>query len=261
MTEVPQVDFSKRLLDFTGQVALVTGGRSGIGAATAIAFAQQGAKVAIAGRSDADQTLAAIKDAGGEGIFVKTDVSVGSDVQHMVETVVDTYGRLDVAFNNSGLLPVTTDLINQTEEDFQNIINVDLKGVFLCMKYQIPQMIKQGGGAIINCGSVVSIAADPGMAPYVAAKHGVAGLTRAAGIEYIKQNVRINLIAPGLTATEMTAGWLADPDFCEMVKGFNFVNRWAEPSEIAGLVLFLASPMASFIAGSIFVADAGQTAH
>lgn len=251
----------KQLLDFTGQVVLITGGRSGIGQATAVAFAEQGAKVVIAGRSHSDETLAKIKAVGGEGIFIKTDVSIASDVKNLVDTIVAKYGRLDVAFNNSGLLPVTTDLVNQTEEDFQKIIDVDLKGVFLCMKYQIEQMLKQGGGAIINCGSVVSVAADPGMAPYVAAKHGVAGLTRAAGIEYIKNNIRINLLAPGFTATEMTAGWLADPEFCEMVKGFNFAHRWAEPEEMAGMVLFLASPMASFMAGSIVTIDAGQTAH
>jgi len=252
----------KNLLDFTGQVVLITGGRSGIGQATAVMFAEQGAKVVIAGRSHADETLAKIKEVGGEGMFVKTDVSIAADVENCINTIVEKYGRLDVAFNNSGLLPVTTDLINQTEEDFQKIIDVDLKGVFLCMKYQIPVMLKQEtGGAIINCGSVVSVAADPGMAPYVAAKHGVAGLTRAAGIEYIKDNIRINLVAPGFTATEMTSGWLADPDFCEMVKGFNFVHRWAEPEEMAGIVLFLASPMASFMAGSIVTLDGGQTAH
>jgi NAD(P)-dependent dehydrogenase (short-subunit alcohol dehydrogenase family) len=251
----------QKLLDFTGQVVLITGGRSGIGQATAVAFAGQGAKVVVAGRSNADETMAKIKEAGGEGMFVKTDVSVAADVQNVIDATVSKYGRLDAAFNNSGLLPVTTDLVNQTEEDFQKIIDVDLKGVFLCMKYEITQMLKQGGGAIINCGSVVSVAADPGMAPYVAAKHGVAGLTRAAGIEYIKDNIRINLIAPGFTATEMTSGWLADPEFCEMVKGFNFAHRWAEPEEMAGIVLFLASPMASFMAGSIVTLDAGQTAH
>ena len=253
---------AKNLLDFTGKVVLVTGGRSGIGQATAVAFAEQGAKVIIAGRSHADETLAKIREAGGEGSFIKTDVSVPTDVENLINEIVAKYGRLDVAFNNSGLLPVTADLVDQTVEDFQRIIDVDLKGVFLCMKYQIPVMRKQEtGGAIINCGSVVSIAADPGMAPYVAAKHGVAGLTRAAGIEYIKDNVRINLLAPGFTSTEMTAGWLSDPEFCEMVKSFNFAHRWADPGEISGLVLFLASPMASFIAGSVFAVDAGQTAH
>ena len=252
----------KNLLDFTGQVVLVTGGRSGIGQATAVAFAEQGAKVVIAGRSHATETLAKIKEVGGDGIFIKADVSVSSDVQNLIDEIVAKYGRLDVAFNNSGLGVVTADLVNQTEEDFQTIMDVDLKGVFLCMKYQIPVMQKQKtGGAIINCGSVVSVAADPGMAPYVAAKHGVAGLTKAAGIEYIKDNVRINMLAPGFTATEMTAGWMADPQFCEMVKGFNFAHRWAEPEEMTGLVLFLASPMASFIAGAVFVVDAGQTAH
>ncbi len=253
---------AKNLLDYTGKVVLITGGRSGIGAATAVMFAEQGAQVIIAGRSHADETLTKIKDIGGKGEFIKCDVSVAGDVQNVVDTIVGKYGRLDVAFNNSGLLPVTTDLINQTEEDYQKIMDVDVKGVFLCMKYQIPVMLKQEtGGAIINCGSVVSVAADPGMAPYVAAKHGVAGLTRAAGIEYIKDNVRINLIAPGFTATEMTSGWMSDPEFCEMVKGFNFAHRWAQPEEMAGIVLFLGSPMASFIAGSIFVLDAGQTAH
>jgi len=253
---------AKNLLDFTGQVALITGGRSGIGAATAVMFAEQGAKVVIAGRTPADKTLEKIQAVGGEGIYIQTDVSKGADVQNLINAIIEKYGRLDVAFNNAGLLPVTTDLVHQTEEDFQQIIDVDLKGVFLCMKYQVEVMLKQEtGGAIINCGSVVSVAADPGMAPYVAAKHGVAGLTRAAGIEYIKDNIRINLIAPGFTATEMTAGWLADPDFCEMVKGFNFVHRWAEPEEIAGIVLFLASPMASFMAGSIVTLDGGQTAH
>ncbi len=254
---------AKNLLDFTGQVVLITGGRSGIGQAAAVAFAEQGAKVVIAGRSNADETLAKIKELGGEeGMFIKADVSIAADVKNMVDAIVKKYGRLDVAFNNSGLLPVTADLVDQTEEDFQKIIDVDLKGVFLCMKEEIGQMLKQeSGGAIINCGSMVSFVADPGMAPYVAAKHGVAGLTKGAGIEYAKHNIRINLVAPGLTATEMTSGWLSDPEFCELVKSYNFVNRWAEPEEIVGLVLFLASPMASYIAGSIFVADGGQTAH
>ncbi|HWQ74923.1 MAG TPA: SDR family oxidoreductase [Syntrophomonas sp.] len=252
---------SQNLLDFTGQVVLVTGGRSGIGQATAIAFAGQGAKVVIAGRSHADETLARIKEAGGEAIFVQGDVSVAADVQNIVNTTVSTYGRLDVAFNNSGLLPVTANLIEQTEEDYDKIMDVDLKGLFLCMKYEIPQMLKQGGGAIINSGSVVSLVADPGMSPYVAAKHGAAGLTKAAAIEYIKDNIRINLVAPGFTATEMTAGWMADPAFCEMVKSFNAANRWASPEEIAGIVLFLASPLASFIAGAVCPVDAGQTSH
>lgn len=250
-----------QLLDFTGKVVLVTGGRSGIGQATAVAFAKQGAQVVIAGRSHADETLARIKDNGGEATFVKGDVSVSADVQNFVNTAVSKYGRLDVAFNNAGLLPITASLVEQSEEDYDKIMNVDCKGVFLCMKYEIPEMLKVGGGAIINCGSVVSVVADPWMAPYVAAKHGVAGLTKGAALEYTKDNVRINAIAPGFTGTEMTAGWMADPEMCELVKTYNFANRIADPEEVAGLVLFLASPMASFISGGVYPVDAAQTAH
>ena len=251
----------EQLLDFTGKVVLVTGGRSGIGQATAVAFARQGAKVVVNGRTNADETLARIKEFGGEAIFVRGDVSVAADVKNMVDTAVEKYGRLDVAFNNAGLGAVTANLVEQTEEDFDRIMAVDCKGVFLCMKYQIPQMLKQGGGAIINCGSVVSMVADPGMAPYVAAKHGVAGLTRAAALEYTRHNIRINCIAPAFTATEMTARWIADPEFCEMVKSFNFANRIAKPEEIAGIVLFLASPLASFISGAVYAVDGAQSAH
>jgi len=251
----------EQLLDFTGKVVLITGARSGIGQATAVAFAKQGAKVVLAGRSNVDETLERIKKVGGEAIFVKGDVSIAADVQRFVKTAVDTYGSLDVAFNNAGLLPVAANLADQTEEDFDRIMAVDSKGVFLCMKYEIKQMLKQGGGAIINVGSVVSLVADPGMAPYVAAKHAVAGLTKAAAQEYIKDNIRINAIAPGFTATEMTAGWMADPQMCELVKSYNAAHRIASPDEIAGIALYLASPLASFTAGAIIPVDAAQTAH
>ncbi len=251
----------KQLLDFTKQVVIITGGRSGIGRATAIAFARQGAKVVIAGRSNADETIRSIKDENGEAIFVQTDVSIAADVQNLIKTTIGTYGRLDVAFNNAGLLPVTANLADQTEEDFDKIIAVDLKGVFLCMKYQIPEMLNMGGGSIINCGSVVSVVADPGMSPYAAAKHGVAGLTKGAALEYAKSNIRINTISPALTETGMTQGWLADPDMRELVKSYNATNRIATPEEIAGIVLFLASPMASFITGAVYLVDGGQTAH
>jgi NAD(P)-dependent dehydrogenase (short-subunit alcohol dehydrogenase family) len=251
----------EQLLNFTGKVALVTGGGSGIGQATAVAFARQGAKVVIAGRTNADETLRRIKQAGGEAIFVRTDVSRTADVQNLVNTTIKTYGRLDIAFNNAGLLPVTANLIDQAESDFDKIIAVDLKGVFLCMKYQIPEMLKVGGGSIINCGSVVSLVADPGMSPYAAAKHGVAGLTKATALEYAKQDVRVNCIAPSFTETGMTQGWLADPAMRELVKSYNAANHIASSEEISGIVLFLASPMASFVTGAVFSIDGGQTAH
>jgi NAD(P)-dependent dehydrogenase (short-subunit alcohol dehydrogenase family) len=251
----------EQLLDFTGKVVAITGGGSGIGQATAVAFARQGANVIIAGRSNADETLQRIKEAGGEALFVRADVSQEADVQAFIKKITDTYGRLDIAFNNAGLLPVTADLADQTAEDFDRIMSVDVRGVFLCMKYQIPEMLKAGGGSIINCGSIVSLVADPGMSPYVAAKHAVAGLTKAAALEYAARKVRVNTICPGLTETGMTKGWLADPKMRELVKSYNAAHRIAAPDEIAGIVLFLASPMASFVTGGIYPVDGAQSAH
>jgi len=250
----------KQLLDFTGKVVLVTGARSGIGRAAAVAFAEQGAKLALAGRSNCDETLACIKAVGGEGIFVKGDVSVARDVQNIVNTTVKTYGRLDVAFNNSGVMPPNANIPDHPEESFDQIISVDLKGVFLCMKYEIPEILKQGGGAIINNGSVASLIGGMGQCGYVAAKHGVAGLTKAAACEFAKDNIRINMIAPGFTATEMTGPWLADPELEAYFKSLNVSNRYVQPEEIVGLVLFLASPMASFMAGAVIPVDGGQVA-
>jgi NAD(P)-dependent dehydrogenase (short-subunit alcohol dehydrogenase family) len=247
--------------DFTGKTVLVTGGRSGMGQAVSVAFARNGAKVAIMGRRPADETLARIKAVGGEGIFVRGDVSSPEDVQAVVRTTVETFGRLDIAFNNAGVVPATAPLVDQGVEEFDRVVGADLRGVFLCMKYEIPEMLKVGGGAIVNNGSVVSLVADPGMAPYVAAKHGVAGLTKAAALEYAQQGIRINAIGPAFVATEMTQFWLDDPVMAETVKSFNAQGRVAVPEEITGLVMLLASPMASFITGGVYPIDGGQTAH
>jgi NAD(P)-dependent dehydrogenase (short-subunit alcohol dehydrogenase family) len=251
----------KQLLSFEDKVVIVTGARSGIGKAIAIAFGEQGAKVVCAGRRACDDTVAAITAAGGTAITITADVSSDEDVKNLIAKTVATYGRLDVLVNNAGSLPPTKPLAEQTVEDFDHTMAVDVRGVFLGMKYAIPELEKVGGGAIVNIASVAGLVADPGMAPYVAAKHAVVGITKAAGIEYGASNIRINGIAPGFVASEMTQGWMDDPEMKALVTSYNFQHRIADPSEIAGVALFLASPMAGFMSGTIVTVDAGQTSH
>jgi NAD(P)-dependent dehydrogenase (short-subunit alcohol dehydrogenase family) len=249
-------------LDFTGKVALVTGGATGIGRATSLAFARQGATVVIGDVDDrATETVHLIEEAGGTGLFVPTNVTVADDVERLVKTAVDTYGGLHVAFNNAGILPPTGPLLDQTEADWDKTIAVDLKGVFLALKYEIAHMVAAGGGAIVNTASVAGVIADPGMAPYVAAKHGVVGLTKAAALDYASAGVRVNALAPGLVATGMTKGWLDDPEMRKVVVAGSQLGRPAEPEEMAGMVLFLTSDLASFATGGVYVVDGGQTAH
>ena len=251
-----------QLLDFTEKVVLVTGGSAGIGRATSLAFARQGATVVI---GDVDErsaeTVGLIEQAGGTGLFVRTDVSIASQVEALVNTAVESFGGLHVAFNNAGVLPPTAPLAQMTEAEWDKVLAVDLKGVFLSLKYEIEHMLTNGGGAIVNTASVAGVIADPGMAPYVAAKHGVVGLTRAAAIDYAKHGIRVNALAPGLVETPMTKRWLEDPAMREAVLAGPQMGRAAQPEEIAGMVLFLASPLASFATGGVYVVDAGQTAH
>ena len=252
----------EQLLDFTGEVVLVTGGATGIGRATSLAFARQGATVVIGDVDDrAAETVRLIEETGGTGLFVATDVTVAKGVERLVQTTVDTYGGLHVAFNNAGILPPTGPLLDQTEADWDKTIAVDLKGVFLALKYEIAHMVTAGGGAIINTASVAGVIADPGMAPYVAAKHGVVGLTKAAALDYATAGIRVNALAPGLVATGMTKGWLDDPEMRKVVVAGSQLGRPAEPEEIAGIVLYLASDLASFVTGGVYVVDGGQTAH
>jgi len=252
----------EQLLDFTGKVALVTGGATGIGRATSLAYARQGATVVIGDVDDrAAETVDLIEAAGGTGLFVRTDVTIADDVERLVQTAVDTYGGLHVAFNNAGILPPTGALLDQTEADWDKTIAVDLKGVFLSLKYEIAHMVTAGGGAIVNTASVAGVIADPGMAPYVAAKHGVVGLTKAAALDYASAGVRVNALAPGLVATGMTKGWLDDPEMRKVVVAGSQLGRPAEPEEMVGMVLFLTSDLASFATGGVYVVDGGQTAH
>ena len=248
---------------FEDRVVMITGGTTGIGEVTAIAFAKEGAKVVVSGRREepGNKVVEKIKSFGGEAAFCRADVSKAEDVKNLVNFTVEKYGKLDHAFNNAGVLPITKKFSDMTEEDYDFVVDVDLKGVFLSMKYELKYMEKVGKGTIVNTTSVAGIIADPGMAPYVAAKHGVVGLTKAAGIEYISKGIRVNAIAPGLVETPMTKGWLDDPEFIAGVESLTPIHRPAKPEEIVGMVLFLSSNEATFCAGQVYLVDGGQTAH
>lgn len=253
---------SENPLDFTGKVVLITGASGGIGKAAALAFARAGASVVIGDVDDrAQQTVDEIVGAGGTALYRKTDVTKAADLEALVATAVEDLGGLDVAFNNAGVLPPTGPLLDQDEAMWDKVVDVDLKGVFLAMRAELAHMVPAGKGSIINTASVAGVIADPGMAPYVAAKHGVVGLSRAAAIDYAESGVRINALAPGLTATEMTKGWLDDPDFNAVVTSNTPMKRPATPEEIVGMVLYLASDLASYTNGGVFIVDGGQTAH
>ncbi|QWU17284.1 NAD(P)-dependent dehydrogenase, short-chain alcohol dehydrogenase family [Paenibacillus sophorae] len=250
------------LRDFENKVVLITGAATGIGRAAALAFAKRGAVIAIGDVDErSNETVKLIKEAGGEAVFYKTDVSNKEQAAALVEQTVNRFGRLDHAFNNAGVLPPSKPFIEMDESDFDRTIAVDLKGVFLMMKYEIEMMLKSGGGTIVNTASIAGLIADPFMAPYVAAKHGVVGLTKAAGIEYASQGIRVNGVAPGLTETPMIKNWLDDPETRKVVLANVPAARMAQPEEIAEMVVFLSSPAASFAAGQTFTLDGGQTAR
>jgi NAD(P)-dependent dehydrogenase (short-subunit alcohol dehydrogenase family) len=253
---------SENPFNFAGKVALVTGGGRGIGRATSLLFARQGARVVIGDVEPAGvETAETIKQEGGEALFVRTDVREASEMKKLVATAAKTYGGLHCAFNNAGVLPTGGLLADVEEAAFDRVVAVDLKGVFLAMKYEIQQMAQNGGGAIVNNASVAGMIADPGISAYVAAKHGVIGLSKAAALEYASQGIRINALAPGLVETAMTKEWFDDPNIRNHFLANTPIGRVAQPEEIAGMVLFLCSDFASFAVGQTFVIDGGYTAR
>ena len=247
------------------RVALVTGAASGIGRATARAFAQSGVKV----------VLADISAEVGEGIaaeihrqtetstsFVKCDVSKSSDVERMVRHAVERFGRIDYAFNNAGTEGLQAATAECSESNFDRTVAVDLKGTWLCMKYEIPQMLKQGAGTIVNCSSIAGLVGFPNIPAYVAAKHGVIGLTKTAALEYAKANIRVNAVCPGVIHTPMVDRFVGgDAEAMKALVAGEPVGRIGEPSEIADAVLYLCSGHASFVTGIAMPVDGGWVAQ
>lgn len=253
---------NKNAFNFTEKVALVTGGGAGIGRVTSLRFASHGAKVAIGDIDPSGVEVAnLIKREGGEAIFVQTGVREAKEVQKLVATAVDTYGGLHCTFNNAGILPPTIPLADVDDSTFDNVLAVDLKGIFLSMKYEIRQMLQAGGGAIVNNASIAGLIAEAGISTYAAAKHGVIGLSKAAALEYASKGIRINALAPGLVETAMTKPWFDDPSMRSYFMANSPIGRFAQPEEIAGMVLFLCSDLASFAVGQTFAIDGGYTAR
>ncbi|MGO9263658.1 MAG: SDR family oxidoreductase [Candidatus Binataceae bacterium] len=244
-----------------GKVALITGAGSGIGQATSRVFAREGAKLILADvvEDGGNRTLKIVQDLGAEAIFVKCDVALWSDVEAAVAKAVQTYGRLDCAFNNAGIEGKSGDTHECTEENWNRVIAIDLTGVWYCMKAEIAQLLKQGGGgAIVNTSSGAGLAGVPHMPAYVAAKHGVAGLTRAAALEYGKHNIRINAVCPGPIRTPMLGRLTHEkPDIEARFARAEPLRRLGEPSEIAEATAWLCSDRASYVTGLPMPVDGG----
>ena len=247
---------------FTDKVAVVTGASSGIGRAAAVAFAKAGAKVALSARrqAESEETLAQITAAGGEAIFVRADVTSEADCRRLVDATLAAFGRLDCAFNNAGTSGRGGGA-DTAIEDWNRVLAVNLTGVMLSMKYQIPALVAQGGGAIVNNASVLGLVAVPGASSYVASKHAVVGLTKSAALEFAPQKVRINAVCPGFTLTDMTRQTLTDPERLEKAMEKEPLGRYAQPEEIAASVLWLCSDASSFITGQGIAVDGGWSTH
>ena len=250
-------------MTFSGQVALVTGAAAGIGRATAQAFAEQGVKVVLADIDEAGirDGAESIRAAGGQAIAVRCDVTRDAEVKALIELTLAQYGRLDYAFNNAGIEIEQGRLAEGSEAEFDAIMGVNVKGVWLCMKHQLPVMLAQGGGAIVNTASVAGLGAAPKMSIYAASKHAVIGLTKSAAIEYAKKQIRVNAVCPAVIDTDMfRRAYEADPRKAEFAAAMHPVGRIGKVEEIAAAVLYLCSDSAAFTTGHALAVDGGATA-
>ncbi len=246
--------------ELQGKVGIVTGGTSGIGRDAAVLFAKAGAKVVVAGRreSEGNETMDLVRAAGGDGLFVKTDVSRAAAVESLVRKTVEKFGRLDVAFNNAGIEGSFTPVAEQSEEDWDRVIDINLKGVWLCLKYEIQQMLKQGGGgAIVNMASVAGLMGFAGAGTYCASKHGVMALTKTAALENARSGIRVNVVCPAVVETPMAERLFGEPEIQKHILGMHPIGRFGTPTEIAEAVVWMCSGRASFMTGQSLVLDGG----
>lgn len=249
-------------MDFTGKVAIVTGGGSGIGQASAILYASLGTKVVVADLNETggQQTVAAIKNRGGDAIFVKTDVSNPANCESMVAAAISQYGKLDIAFNNAGIGGESNAVADMSIGGWNHIIAVNLNSVFYCMKYELAEMLKNGKGAIVNMSSILGKVAFANSAGYVAAKHGVIGLTENAAVEYASKGIRINSVGPGFINTPLLTSAGIDDAVKKQLCLLHPIGRLGESGEVAELVVWLTSDNASFITGAYYPVDGGYLA-
>jgi NAD(P)-dependent dehydrogenase (short-subunit alcohol dehydrogenase family) len=247
---------------FKSKVALITGGSFGIGRATAVAFAKKGAKVAIADWVEDDETSSEIIASGGEAIFIKCDVSKTADVKAMLDKIISTYGRLDYAFNNAGIEGISAPAQDCTEDNWDKTIGINLKGIWLCMKYEIPEMLKLHKGVIVNCASIAGLVGFPGLPAYVASKHGIIGLTKTSALECAKLGIRVNAVCPGAIKTPMIDRLTGNKkEVEEQFAGMEPIGRLGLPDEVANAVLWLCSDEASFVTGHAMAIDGGWVAQ